>query len=55
MHTTVADLGPNGLSRKKQGSFYQATPDIVLHHIDCPLYLPIGFAVANSDAVIDNL
>ena len=32
----------------------QATLDAIFKHPGHPFYLPIGFAVANSDVVVDN-
>ena len=36
------------------GLLYQAAPDATLKCPDHPFYLPIGFAVANDDMVVDN-
>ena len=36
------------------GLLHQATLDAILKHLDCPFYLPIGFAVANGDVVVDD-
>ena len=36
------------------GLLYQATPDAVLQCPDYPLNLPIGFAYANGDVVVDD-
>ena len=33
---------------------HQVTPDAILKHPNCPLYLPVGFAVANSYAVVND-
>ena len=32
----------------------QAALDAIFKHPDYPLYLPVGFAVANSDMVVDD-
>ena len=34
--------------------FHQAMPDAIVKYPDCPLYLPVGFAVANGDVVVDD-
>ena len=36
------------------GLLHQAMPDAILKHLDHPCYLSIGFAVANSDVVVDD-
>ena len=36
------------------GLLHQATVDAVLQCANHPLYLPVGFAVVNSDVAIDN-
>ena len=36
------------------GPLYQATSGAILKYSDRLLYLPIGFAVANGDVVVDN-
>ena len=33
---------------------HQAVMDAILNHPDCLLYLPVGFAAANGDVVVDN-
>ena len=39
---------------KGRGLFCQATTDIILKHLNCPFYLPIGFTIANGDVVVYN-
>ena len=34
------------------GLFNQAVLDIIPKHADYPLYMPIGFAVANGDVLV---
>ena len=36
------------------GLLCQAMPDTILKCPDYPLYLPIGFAIANGDVVVDD-
>ena len=36
------------------GLLHQTAMDAVLQHSDCPLYLLLGFAIANGDVVMDN-
>ena len=31
-----------------------ATPDIILEHPDCLVYLPVGLTIANGDVVMDD-
>ena len=39
---------------KRRRLFCQAVPDTILKHPDHLLYLPVGFAVANGNAVMDD-